>query len=153
METTDVLNLDETPEIPVHLAGRTFKLTQQRRSVVLRIIKYVNTNGESENKKPPEGIDDAELMEKNFDNSLPIIALMFGYEQKDDTTKETITFLREHLNPARALKVFQAWWKLNEADDFFIRRGNILMDPEIALWMKTQRHVIAQEPIAAEGRS
>lgn len=146
----DVLNLDESPEITVELAGRHFKLTQQRPAIVMRIVRFINTNGESEGKKPKEGAEDAELMQANFENSLPIIALMFGYEQKDDTTKEVISFLKEHLNPSRALKVFQAWWELNEADDFFIRRGNMLMDPEIALWMKTQRHAAAQQPLIAE---
>jgi hypothetical protein len=144
----DSLNLDEVREIPVTLGGRTFTLTQQRRSLLLRIVKFVQSNGESEGKKPKEGSDDGEIMETNFENSLPIIALMFGFEGKDETTKETIAFLREHLSPQRSLKVFKAWWELNEVDDFFIRRGNMLMDPDIAQWMKTQRRAIAAEPLA-----
>jgi len=144
----DSLNLDEVREIPVTLGGRTFILTQQRRSLLLRIVKFVQSNGESEGKKLKEGADDSEIMETNFENSLPIIALMFGFDTKDEATKETIAFLREHLSPQRALKVFKAWWELNEVDDFFIRRGNMLMDPDIAQWMKTQRRAIAAEPLA-----
>jgi hypothetical protein len=144
----EVLNLDETIEIPVSLAGRQFVLSQQRRSVILKIIKFVTTNGASEGNKPVEGLEDAALLESNFDNTLPFIALMFGFEQKDTTTKETIAFLKEHLRPAQALKIFEAWWRLNEVDDFFIRQGNVLMDPDVAQWMKTQRRALAQEPVA-----
>ncbi len=146
-EQTESLNLDETVEIPVTLAGRNFVLSQQRRSVILKIIKFVTTNGMSEGQKPEEDKDDAALLETNFDATLPFIALMFGYEQKDSTTKEVIAFLKEHLRPAKALQVFQAWWRLNEVDDFFIRQGNVLMDPDVAQWMKTQRRALAQEPV------
>ena len=146
--TPDSLNLDETKEVPVILAGKTFKLTQQRRSILQRIAKFIHTNGESEGAKPKDGADDSEIMETNLENSLPLVALMFGYEKKDAETKEVIELLRAHLDHRKILKVFQEWWALNEMDDFFIRRGNMLMDPDIARWMKTQRQAIAAEPLA-----
>lgn len=147
--TPDALNLDETREIPVSFGGRTFALTQQRRAILMRIVNFIHTNGESEGKKPKEGASDVEVMETHFENSLPLVALMFGYEKKDDETKAVIEFLREHLTHPKALKIFKAWWELNEIDDFFIRRGNMLMDPDIAQWMKTQRRAVTQEPLAS----
>lgn len=141
------LNLDEAVEIPVVLAGRTFKLTQQRRSVLLEIARFVNTNGQSEEDQPKEGTSEEEVMIANFDRSIPFVALMFGHEKKSAETKEVIAFLRENINHVQVLKVFKRWWELNEMDDFFIRRGNMLMDPDIAEWMKVQRRATVREPV------
>lgn len=134
-----VLDLDQIVSIPVKLAGREFKLTQQSQPVILRVLKFVNEEVEpeekpEENQEKESGFTDA--MARNLERALPYVALMFGYEQDDTTKEEVVAFLKEHLHPSKAIVIFQTWWQLNEVDDFFARGGKVMMHPDLAASIK-----------------
>ena len=140
----NVLDFDQVVEVPVKLGGREFKLTQQSWPTIKRIIKFVNTDAGTPEKEEQDLTD---LMASKFEASLPVIALMFGFEQDDTTKQEVVDFLQLHMTPRQALAVFQTWWKLNEVDDFFDRGGRILTHPEIVELIKRAKAEAVAESV------
>lgn len=131
-ETSRIIDLDQVITIPVMLGAREFTVTQQRRALIERVL--CESNRDLQTTQAPESEDGRTLIETmfaNFDDSLPVIALIFGCETLGKERDELIAFLKEHLNPDGAIRIFETWWEINRIEDFFLRGGKAVMPPYI----------------------
>jgi hypothetical protein len=148
------LNLDEQ-EIPVTIGGRGFILKQQAKRPLMRVLDAifqsdkeqvsaveadeVAADGAPAEESAPLEQNVAQTFIQEWDKSLPVIAMMFGfYPGKEDEWNDCLQYLEEHLAPMAGVKVFHAWWSLNEIDSFFMRCGRTLIHPEL------ERHIEAE---------
>lgn len=135
---TRALNLDAN-EVAVTVGGRGFVLKQQAKAPLMRVLNAIFNSDNEELEAAKEGESEASLSEnvaetfmKEWDKALPIFAMMFGFDPKqEDTWTEALQFLEEHLAPMAGVKVFHAWWGLNEIDSFFMRCGRTLVHPSM----------------------
>lgn len=132
-ETMEELDLDQVKTIPVKVGGRSFEITQQSRPQIQRVLAFVNDEVASQLREKKEGEEVAltELLFDNYDNQLPAIALIFGFDPDKKEGKEVVNHLKEHLRHSGAIRVFDRWWDLNEIDSFFVRGGKPLMSREM----------------------
>lgn len=159
------LNLDES-EVAVTIGGRGFILKQQAKAPLMRVLdamfvsetsdlEAATTDEEAEPTATETLLEDniARTFMKEWEKALPIIAMMFGFDpSKEDTWKDAVAYLEENLAPMAGVKVFKAWWVLNEIDSFFIRCGRTLMHPEmerqLELSARRQMEENAREAVA-----
>lgn len=64
---------------------------------------------------------------QNFEEQLPVIALILGFDSKHAEYPEVLAHLQEHLTFDRGQRIFEVWWEVNRVDDFFAYAGNVLM--------------------------
>lgn len=143
------LNLDLHPSTDVLIGGRVFKITEQSRPMLQRILAHVNGEIASEElkaKKKGEEPTLTELMFHNFDASLPAIAMILGCEDLTSTEgKELVQHLHNHLHPSGAIKIYEEWWLLNDLDSFFLRGGRPLLMKELVESIKKSKETLAAE--------
>jgi len=155
------LNLDEN-EISVQIGGRGFVLTQQAKVPLMRVLDAIyesekndpetdsdesaTGSDEPEEKKTAKDENLAQMFIEEWDKAIPVFALMFGFKpEKEDEWTEVVGFLFENLAPMSGVKIFHAWWELNEVDDFFIRCGRTLLHPLVEQSIRTQMQSMALE--------
>lgn len=139
-ELARILNLDADNEIQVTLGGKPLVLTQQRRSVIDRILLIVHEVGtqnldrlkEQAEKleKDENAVSFTEILSHNAENwqrALPAFVLMFGTEPTDSGYDDLLGHLTEHLSFGKAQTVFDHWYELNEVRRFFDMSGNPLV--------------------------
>lgn len=150
------LNLDEN-EIPVTIGGRGFILKQQPKVPLMRVLDAIFKHDEEEVKtavaeaeadaeasdeteaKPALEENIAQTFIKEWDKAIPVIAMMFGFRpDKEDEWKDAVQHLEENLAPMAGVKVFRAWWELNEIDSFFIRCGRTMLHPEMEVGIESE---------------
>ena len=130
MAENRVLNLDEVVTVDVVLGGKPFRIRQDRRAVIERVLRVAH----EEDKQPAEGEAEKPLSERLFENwetSLPAFALILGSEEGDTEHQAVVQHLREHLTVPSALAIYDEWWRLNEIESFFLRGGRPLLPPYI----------------------
>lgn len=132
-----ILDLDQTVEVTVKVGGREFKLTQQSYPTIRKVIQFVNGGGGVA--ADGENSDWTEIMDQNYLASLPVVALLFGYETENPEKEAVVQFLTGHLTPHKVVQIFQTWWKINEVDDFFDRAGKMLMHPDLVAGIKAEK--------------
>lgn len=128
-ESSRILNLDEVQTVEVILGGRSFRITQQRRAILEKVLKIAHEEGQVAR----EG-DDRPLSERLFENwdaALPAFALILGEEEGTPGFDATVAHLEEHLRVPAALQIYEAWWELNQIQGFFDRGGRPLLPPYI----------------------
>ena len=128
-ESNRVLDLDAGKTIPVRIGERDFLLQQQRRAVLEKVVRAMQTEDDRESELPEN--DDPERGQKilslsfqRWANSMPIFALMLGYEDGNKETPGVVDHLQEHLSFPAAIQLYTAWHELNRVDAFFYRIGN-----------------------------
>lgn len=133
----------------VILNGRAFFLRQQCARLVQQVLEAsgVDTDREIANDDTPTAI---RSMFSNWNAQIKAVAQMFGYEDgvegcDKDTYAEVIVHLQAHLTPAQAIKIFNAWWEVNEITDFFARGGKVLMPAAEAEAIEKIRRQVVQE--------
>jgi hypothetical protein len=140
------LNLDEN-EIAVTIGGRGFVLKQQAKVPLMRVLDAIfksdedeiKTGEDEEGEKPALEETVAQTFIKEWDKALPVIAMMFGFHpDKEDEWSEVTAFLGDNLAPMAGVKVFRAWWQLNEIDSFFIRCGRTMLHPEMEVGIEAE---------------
>jgi len=133
-ENGRILDLDAVKSIPVRIGGRDFQLTQQRRAVLEKVVQQIFRYDDQKEKPDLEKSESGEFLKFAFDaweQSIPVIALVLGYEEGNPQTPEVIQHLQENLSFPGATQLFQEWWKLNQLDRFFGRAGNPLIPEKI----------------------
>ena len=136
MSENRTLNLDEVQTIDVILGGRPFKISQDRRAVIERVLRVAHEEG-----KPPTESDERSLSERLFENweaALPAFALILGSEEGDSDHQAVVQHLREHLTVPAALQIYEAWWDINQVEAFFVRGGRPLLPPYIVKALQEQ---------------
>lgn len=137
------LNLDEN-EIAVTIGGRGFVLKQQPKKPLMRVLDAIFQQDVEEieaAKTEAVALEDniAHSFMKEWDKALPAIAMMFGHDPKqEDTWTEVVQFLEDNLAPMSGVKIFKAWWTLNEIDSFFMRCGRTMIHPEMEVGIESE---------------
>jgi hypothetical protein len=131
-EADRVLDLDAGKTIPVKVGGRDFTLSQQRRAVLEKVVRAMQSEDDRESdlpkdEDPDKGQKILSLSFQRWANSMPIFALMLGFEESDKETPGIIDHLQEHLSFPAAIELYTAWYRLNRVDAFFYRIGNPLV--------------------------
>jgi hypothetical protein len=128
-ETNRVLDLDAGKTIPVKIGDREFVLRRQRRAILEKVVRAMQSE-EDRSTEMPESEDKDKgqkiltISFQRWANAIPIIALMFGYEEDNKETPEIINHLEEFLSFPDAIEIYTAWYGLNRLDGFFWRVGN-----------------------------
>lgn len=144
-----ILNLDADSEIQVTLGGKPFVIRQQRRALIEKILHAVNDAGDqvmAALRAQAEKLDALEEAGKTeeydattqvretiqqsgeaWERSLPVFALIFGFEPGDAEYGAVLAHLTEHLSFSKGEQIYNAWHDLNEVRRFFERRGNPLI--------------------------
>jgi hypothetical protein len=128
-----IIDLDAVKTIGVKIGGKDFQITQQRRAVLEKVVQKIFAQGERERPASAD-TEDKEFLRVAFqewEDSLPVIALILGYEETSAETPGIIEHLREHLSFPGATQLFQEWWRLNQVDRFFGRAGNPLIPEQV----------------------
>lgn len=131
-ETSRVLDLDAGKTVPVKIGGKDFLLQQQRRAVLEKVVRAMQSEDDREtelpsDEDPEKGQKILSLSFQRWANSMPIFALMLGYEEGDKETPGIVDHLQEHLSFPAAIQLYTAWYELNRVDAFFYRIGNPLV--------------------------
>lgn len=127
-ESNRVLRLDSEAAIEVPLAGKTYWIRKQRRSVLEKVLIVLHPDGPE--RELPKESSTREWIQFDFQrwqNAIPTLALLLGVEETDPEYSKTLEHLDQHLTFGDAQKVFEAWWELNEVERFFAFAGNPLI--------------------------
>jgi hypothetical protein len=127
----------ETVTVPI--GGNTYSLTPQSAPQLERILNAIFTSTDADfveeteaEKKLPWGT----VLCKNHTRSVPIIAMMFGFDPKTPEGKECVADLHQYLPPRLTVKIYEEWRRINDIDDFLLRAGKPFLDPELMARLK-----------------
>jgi len=125
--------------VTVQIGGKDYVLQAQSAVHLERILNAIYSTNEADlveetaaEKKSPWGT----VLAKTYTKSLPIIAMMFGYDPKSTDGKEVIKELEESMPPKLSVKIYEEWRRINEIDDFLLRTGKVFLDPELVARLK-----------------
>lgn len=125
--------------ILVPIGGQEFTLAPQSAPQLERVLNAIYDTTEVEiaeetadEKKKPWGT----VLTGNFKKSIPVIAMMFGFDPKSPDGKQAIQHLTEHLAPKLAVRIHDEWRRINEIEDFLLRTGKPLLNPELVKRLK-----------------
>lgn len=118
----------------VPIGGQEFTLTPQSAPQLERVLNAIYdttdvklTDETAEEKRKPWGT----VLTGNYRKSIPIIAMMFGFDPKSNEGKIAVQHLTDHLAPKLAVRIYEEWRRINEIDDFLLRTGKPLLNPEL----------------------
>jgi hypothetical protein len=128
--------------ILVPIGGREFPLSPQSAPQLERVLNALYESNDSEvveeapeQKKKPWG----SVLAKNFRDSFPVVAMMFGFDPKTPEGKEVVGHLAAYMAPKLAVRIYEEWRRINEIDDFLLRMGKPLLPPELVERLKELR--------------
>jgi hypothetical protein len=136
------LDVSFLEHVLVPIGGREFTLAPQSAPHLERVLNAIDAREDAD--VAPETVAETKqpwgtVIVKNYSKSIPILAMMFGFNPKDKEGKEAVEHLTEFMVPKLAIRIYEEWRKVNEIDDFLLRTGKPLLDPTLVARLKELR--------------
>lgn len=119
-----LLDFDTDQAVEVKFPGKVYAIRPQDARTIQSVLEL--SNADSERTIDTEPARFIESVFANWPDVVQAVGLMLGLGTECNDNLADYQVLRLHLNPARATKIFWAWWRTNEIEDFFGTGGRAL---------------------------